>query len=126
MPDTNTTPTADTITALTDTGELRVLRTAATARLAALLADQHGTTPAPGRRARIDSSVSPLVLANLTGTIEDEPSSKPGFCYLLLDESSTEALRRDHRAGRRRPAAATKRQRLHIPTDCLMLADHDS
>ncbi|MEU7031595.1 hypothetical protein AB0A60_33470 [Streptomyces sp. NPDC046275] len=126
MSDTITVLTADTLAALTDAAELRALRDAVTARLAAVLNDQHGAAPAPGRRVRVDSSVTPLVLANLTGTIEEEPSSKPGFAHMLLDESSTQALRRDHRAGRRRPPATTTRARLLIPTACLLLADHDS
>ncbi|MGW3390518.1 hypothetical protein [Streptomyces cinereoruber] len=80
----------------------------------------------PGRRVRVNSRIRPLVLANLTGTIEDKPSSKPDFTWVMLDESSTQALRQDHRAGSRRPSDTTTRVRLHIPTACLMSAENDS
>ncbi|MFD4243654.1 hypothetical protein ACFWP3_18960 [Streptomyces sp. NPDC058525] len=82
-------------------------------------------TITPGGRARIISNITPLVLANLTGTIEDT-ANKPGRCTLYLDASSTEALRRDHRAGHRRPADNTRRARVTVPTACLIPADNDN
>ncbi|WP_330342640.1 hypothetical protein [Streptomyces sp. NBC_00557] len=129
---TPTTPAADTITALTDPAELRTLRTLVTDRLATVLTHTHGDEITPGRRVRL-IRISPVCMANLTGTVQPHATGKKttGRADVLLDESSTEALRRDHRVENTRratrPADDVKRHLLpSIPLDCMILADHDS
>lgn len=133
MPDTITTPTADTVNAITDLDELRTLLAAVTARLATLLDTAHGQEIVPGRRVRIAINITPICVAHLTGTTQ--PSStgheKAGRIDVLLDETSTEAMRRDHRVLATRrvtgPDENTKRHLLRqMPTGSLLLADHDS
>ncbi|MET8816390.1 hypothetical protein ABZW47_30870 [Streptomyces sp. NPDC004549] len=85
----------------------------------------------PGRRVRL-VSISPVCLNGLTGTTQINPSSRATTRLdVLLDESSTEFLRRDHRVGNTRkvkvPGPDVTRQLLNgIPTDCMFYAENDS
>ncbi|MEU9593486.1 hypothetical protein AB0D84_27700 [Streptomyces sp. NPDC048193] len=86
----------------------------------------------PGRRIRL-IRITPVCLTNLTGTTQALPDgsrSKTRF-DVLLDESSTQALRQDHRVDNTtridRPAPNIERFLLHgIPTICMLLAENDS
>jgi hypothetical protein len=115
----------DTITALTDPNDLRTLRTELNQHLAELLTAAHGENIVIGRRVRVTSDVTPLLLVNLTGDVVDGPNPKKSHRYVLLDESATKVLRGDHRAGKNRPPAATTRARIRVAVDCLVLADND-
>lgn len=85
----------------------------------------------PGRRVRL-VSISPVCLNGLTGTTQANPASRATTRLdVLLDESSTEFLRRDHRVGSTRrvtvPAPDVPRQLLTgIPTSCMFYAENDS
>ncbi|MEU9420971.1 hypothetical protein [Streptomyces sp. NPDC048272] len=87
-------------------------------------------TITPGNRVRL-ISITPVYLANLTGTTQATTGRSKARLDVLLDESSTEALRRDHRVDNtnrvKRPAPDMRRKLLHgIPTDCMILAENDS
>ncbi|MFF1680735.1 hypothetical protein ACFVYG_32445 [Streptomyces sp. NPDC058256] len=133
MSETSTIPTTDTVNALTDPDELRALRTAVNARLAALLDDAHGQAIVPGRRVRVAINITPICVAHLTGTTQPSATGheKNGRIDVLLDESSTEAMRRDHRVHATRRVTApdqntTRHLLTQLPTGSLMLADHDN
>ncbi|MGX1886790.1 hypothetical protein [Streptomyces sp. NPDC055287] len=86
----------------------------------------------PGRRVRL-IHIKPVCLANLTGTTMPLPAGSRSTTRLdvLLDESSTEALRQDYRVDNtnkvKRPGPDVKRFRLHgIPTGSMILAENDS
>ncbi|MEU6104505.1 hypothetical protein [Streptomyces flaveolus] len=90
------------------------------------------TNITPGRRIRL-IRITPVCLTNLTGTTQALPGrsrSKTRF-DVLLDESSTQALRQDRRVDNTnrvdRPAPGIERFLLHgIPTACMLLAENDS
>jgi len=116
--------------AITNPAALRALRADVSCRLAALY--ENGTDITPGRRIRL-VGITPVVLINLTGHVQAEATGnkKTDRLDVLLDESSTEALRRDHRVDNTRratrPADTTVRQLLtSIPVGCMILADGDS
>ncbi|WP_031102300.1 hypothetical protein [Streptomyces sp. NRRL S-1896] len=85
----------------------------------------------PGRRVRL-VRISPACLNGLTGTTQTDPDSRATTRLdVLLDESSTEFLRRDHRVGNTRkvnvPAPDVTRHLLPgIPTACMFYAENDS
>ncbi|MFF7858737.1 hypothetical protein [Streptomyces sp. NPDC007904] len=85
----------------------------------------------PGRRVRL-VNIGPVCLNGLTGTTQANPASRATTRLdVLLDESSTEFLRRDHRVHNTRkikvPAPDVTRQLLHgIPTACMFYAENDS
>lgn len=96
------------------------------------------TTPAPlpeditpGRRVRL-VNISPVCLNGLTGITQANPTSRATTRLdVLLDESSTEYLRRDHRVGNTRkvkvPAPDVTRHLLPgIPMGCMFRAENDS
>ncbi|MGW2863396.1 hypothetical protein [Streptomyces sp. NPDC001205] len=77
----------------------------------------------PGRRARI-TAIRPVFLAGLTGTVQ-EPNRGATRWQFLLDEDSTNALRRDPRATFTVPDD-TARFRIPgkgIPAGCIELLD---
>lgn len=83
-----------------------------------------------GRRVRL-IGISPACLKNLTGTTLPSTGHSTSHRDVLLDESSTEALRRDDRADNTRritrPAPDVKRHLLRdIPTAYMLTADNDS
>ncbi|MFJ5635248.1 hypothetical protein ACIQF5_21755 [Streptomyces goshikiensis] len=87
-------------------------------------------TITPGCRVRL-VSITPVCLVNLTGTTQATTSRSKTRLDVLLDESSTEARRRDHRVDSTnkvsRPAPDEQRTLLRdIPTGCMLLADNDS
>ncbi|MFI6278042.1 hypothetical protein [Streptomyces sp. NPDC050988] len=84
----------------------------------------------PGRRVRL-VNISPASLNGLTGTTQTNPSSRVTRLDVLLDESSTDFLRRDHRARASSkitvPAPDVTRELLtRIPNDCMFYAENDS
>ncbi|MFJ5951412.1 hypothetical protein [Streptomyces noursei] len=85
----------------------------------------------PGRRVRI-FNISPACLNGLTGITQANPTSRATTRLdVLLDESSTELLRRDTRVGKTRktkvPGPDVTRQLLNgIPTACMFYAENDS
>lgn len=85
----------------------------------------------PGRRVRL-VSITPACLNGLTGTTQANPASRATTRLdVLLDESSTEFLRRDHRVRNTRmvevPGPDVTRQLLNrIPTACMFYAENDS
>ncbi|MFJ5635249.1 hypothetical protein ACIQF5_21760 [Streptomyces goshikiensis] len=84
----------------------------------------------PGQRVRL-IGISPACLKNLTGTTQATTGRSTARLDVLLDESSTEALRRDDRVDNTRkvtrPSPHAKRHLLHgIPTAYLLTADNDS
>ncbi|MFE1781577.1 hypothetical protein ACFW9F_03035 [Streptomyces sp. NPDC059506] len=84
----------------------------------------------PGRRVRL-VNISPAPLNGLTGTTQTNPNPRVTRLDVLLDESSTEFLRRDHRVGNTRkikaPTPDVIRQLLtRIPNDCMFYAENDS
>jgi len=86
----------------------------------------------PDRRVRL-IGISPACLINLTGTTQPLPPHSRSTTRLnvLLDESSTEALRQDGRVDNtkriKRPGPDVSRLLLDaVPTVCMMLAENDS
>ncbi|MEU6293061.1 hypothetical protein K388_07334 [Streptomyces sp. KhCrAH-43] len=85
----------------------------------------------PGRRVRL-VGISPACLNGLTGTTQANPASRATTRLdVLLDESSTEFLRRDHRVHNTRkvkvPAPDVTQQLLTgVPTDCMFYAENDN
>ncbi|WP_331732987.1 hypothetical protein OG613_49055 (plasmid) [Streptomyces sp. NBC_00015] len=84
----------------------------------------------PGRRVRL-VNISPASLNGLTGTTQTNPNTRATRLDVLLDESSTEFLRRDHRVGNTRkvkvPAPDVTRKLLtRVPNDCMFYAENDS
>ncbi|MFJ6650782.1 hypothetical protein ACIQPS_34720 [Streptomyces sp. NPDC091290] len=85
----------------------------------------------PGRRVRL-VSISPACLNGLTGITQADPASRATTRLdVLLDESSTEFLRRDHRVHNTRkvkvPGPDVTRQLLRgIPTGGMFYAENDS
>ncbi|KNE81393.1 hypothetical protein AB0B04_18830 [Streptomyces xinghaiensis] len=84
----------------------------------------------PGRRVRL-VNISPASLNGLTGTTQTNSNPRVTRLDVLLDESSTDFLRRDHRVGNTRkikvPAPDVTRQLLtRIPNDCMFYAESDS
>ncbi|MGW3932954.1 hypothetical protein ACWECC_33405 [Streptomyces microflavus] len=85
----------------------------------------------PGRRVRL-VGISPVCLNGLTGTTQANPASRATTRLdVLLDESSTEFLRRDHRVNNTRKVKApgpdvTRHVLPGVPTDCMFYAENDS
>ncbi|MFF9607864.1 hypothetical protein ACF1GY_37375 [Streptomyces sp. NPDC014684] len=84
----------------------------------------------PGRRVRL-VNIKPASLNGLIGTTQRNPSSRVTRLDVLLDESSTEFLRRDLRVGNTRnikaPAADVTRKLLpRVPNECMFYAENDS
>ncbi|MCQ1582740.1 hypothetical protein [Streptomyces parvus] len=84
----------------------------------------------PGRRVRL-VNISPTSLNGLTGTTQTNPNPRVTRLDVLLDESSTDFLRRDHRARAssklKVPAPDVTRKLLtRIPNDCMFYAENDS
>ncbi|MFF9158357.1 hypothetical protein ACF1AB_39725 [Streptomyces sp. NPDC014846] len=84
----------------------------------------------PGRRVRL-VNISPASLNGLTGTTQVNANGRVTRLDVLLDESSTEFLRRDHRVGNTRkvkaPAADVARKLVpRVPNDCMFYAESDS
>lgn len=125
-----TSPTRTALDVFTEPYELHGLREEITERLAVALNTQHGDRIAVGRRIRL-IDMSPVCLTNLTGTAQPPTATPKAARFdVLLDPSSTEALRRDHRVDHTsrvdRPAADTTRHRLRsIPAEHMILADND-
>ncbi|MFG2767814.1 hypothetical protein [Streptomyces rubiginosohelvolus] len=85
----------------------------------------------PGRRVRLVNIKSPASWNGLTGTTQTNPSPRVTRLDVLLDESSTEFLRRDFRAHDNRrvtvPGPDTTRIVVpRIPNDCMFYAENDS
>lgn len=83
----------------------------------------------PGRRIRV-VNIKPASLNGLTGTTQTNPNPRVTRLDVLLDESSTEFLRRDLRVANTRikaPAPDVTRHLLtRIPNDCMFYAENDS
>ena len=84
----------------------------------------------PGRRVRL-VNIKPASFNGLTGTTQTNPNPRVTRLDVLLDESSTELLRRDHRARAsstiKVPAPDVTRQLLtRIPNVCMFYAENDS
>jgi hypothetical protein len=84
----------------------------------------------PGRRVRL-VNISPASWNGLTGTTQTNPNSRVTRLDVLLDESSTEFLRRDYRAhGSSRVKVpgpdVTRHVISRIPNDCMFYAENDS
>ncbi|MGW3335758.1 hypothetical protein ACWDF9_35070 [Streptomyces rubiginosohelvolus] len=85
----------------------------------------------PGRRVRLVNIKSPASWNGLTGTTQTNPNPRVTRLDVLLDESSTEFLRRDYRAHDNRrvkvPAPDITRKLLtRIPNVCMFYAENDS
>ncbi|MGW9033229.1 hypothetical protein ACWGQ5_56985 [Streptomyces sp. NPDC055722] len=118
--------------AVTTPDELRALRGDISERLAVALNEEHGDAIVPGRRVRLVRN-TPVCMVNLTGIVQaDATGKKKKDRYdVLLDESSTEALRNDPRVDNtrraERPEPGVLRQLVpSIPIECMILADRDS
>ncbi|MFF3959678.1 hypothetical protein ACFYY1_41890 [Streptomyces sp. NPDC001890] len=84
----------------------------------------------PGRRVRL-VNISPASWNGLTGTTQTNPNNRVTRLDVLLDESSTEFLRRDYRAHGssmvKVPAPDTTRHVIpRIPNGCMFYAENDS
>ncbi|MEU1596669.1 hypothetical protein ABZ468_28415 [Streptomyces sp. NPDC005708] len=117
---------------ITEPDELRALRADVSERLAVALNERHGDAIVPGRRVRL-VRITPVCMVNLTGIVQADATGKrkTNRYDVLLDESSTQALRQDprvdntHRATR--PEPGVLRQLVtSVPTKCMILADRDS
>ncbi|WP_406469829.1 hypothetical protein [Streptomyces sp. NBC_01615] len=111
------------ISELPDVVSVAVLQEAATARLLQLNADQRPVIT-PGRTGRISTGITPACLRLLTGTVQQPNRTGTRFDF-LLDEASTERLRRDPNNGSRfRIATDETRYRLQkVPASCIELTD---
>jgi hypothetical protein len=133
MPQPSNPPAAAALEAVTDPDELRTLRDTLTRRIADDLERQHGDQIVPGRRVRIGTNITPKLLAYLTGTTQASApgTANPNRIDVLLDESSTRALRDDYRVQTTRRVAApgpnvTRYLLPRLPVGSLTPADHDS
>ncbi|WP_405416416.1 hypothetical protein [Streptomyces rubiginosohelvolus] len=84
----------------------------------------------PGRRVRL-VNLTPVSWNGLTGITQTNPNSRVTRLDVLLDESSTEFLRRDVRAqdNRRVTVPGPDVTRIvvpRIPNDCMFYAENDS
>jgi hypothetical protein len=106
-----------------DVVSVAVIQEAATDRLLQLDADQRPVIT-PGRTGRITATIRPACLRLLTGTVQQPNRTGTRFDF-LLDEASTERLRRDPNNGTRfRIAKDEKRYRLaKVPASCIELTD---
>ncbi|MGW2937670.1 hypothetical protein ACWDA7_39000 [Streptomyces sp. NPDC001156] len=118
--------------AVTTPDELRALRGDISERLAVALNEEHGDAIVPGRRVRL-VRITPVCMVNLTGIVQAGATGKKkkDRYDVLLDESSTEALRNDPRVDNTRratrPEPGVLRQLLpFVPIECMILADRDS
>lgn len=110
------------ISELPDVVSVAALQEAATNRLIQLDADKRPVI-APGRTGRIGTTITPACLRLLTGTVQQPNRTGSRFDF-LLDEASTERLRRDPSNTRFRFADDEKRYRLaKVPAACIELTD---
>ncbi|MFF3256996.1 hypothetical protein ACFYWP_39850 [Actinacidiphila glaucinigra] len=122
----------------TDVAGLRALRSAIGTRLATIHREAGidttlpGVGITPGCRVRL-TRISPVAAMNLTGTVQEAATGKKTYNRydILLDESSTIALRADHRVENSRKISkpqddAVRHLMPSVPIDCMLLADGDS
>ncbi|WP_309051720.1 hypothetical protein [Streptomyces sp.] len=110
------------ISELPDVVSVAALQEAATNRLIQLDAAKRPVIT-PGRTARIGTTITPACLRLLTGTVQQPNRTRSRFDF-LLDEASTERLRRDPSNTRFRVADGEKRYRLaKVPAACIELTD---
>ncbi|MEU5894486.1 hypothetical protein ABZ835_48155 [Streptomyces sp. NPDC047461] len=107
---------------LTDVGTVAALQEAAAARLVELDAAKRPVIT-PGRIGRITTTITPACLRRLTGTVGDLNRTGSRFDF-LLDEDSTDQLRRDPHNTRFTVPEGEKRFRLRkFPAPCIELTD---
>ncbi|MER6851563.1 hypothetical protein AB0A81_27405 [Streptomyces flaveolus] len=110
------------ISELPDVVSVAALQEATTNRLIQLDAAKRPVIT-PGRTARIGTTITPACLRLLTGTVQQPNRTRSRFDF-LLDEASTERLRRDPGNTRFRVADGEKRYRLaKVPAACIELTD---
>ncbi|GHE34817.1 hypothetical protein [Streptomyces capitiformicae] len=107
---------------LSEVGQLAAVQEAAAQRLIQMDAAKRPDI-APGRIGRITTTITPACLRLLTGTVQQRNRTGSRFDF-LLDEASTERLRRDPSNTRFRIAEDEKRYRIpKIPAACIELTD---
>ncbi|WP_043687457.1 hypothetical protein [Streptomyces xylophagus] len=106
---------------LSETGALIALQEAAAARLVELDAAK-GPVILPGRTGRIDTTITPACLRRLTGTVGAPNKTGSRFDF-VLDEDSTEQLRRDPRNRFTIPEDQQRYRVPRVPAACIELTD---
>ncbi|WP_326757330.1 hypothetical protein OHB35_53245 [Streptomyces phaeochromogenes] len=108
------------ISELPDVVSVAAIQETATARLVQLDADQRPVI-IPGRTGRIDSTITRACLRLLTGTVQ-QPNRTGSRFDILLDEASTDRLRRDPSNTRYRiPEGEARFLLAKIPAECIEL-----
>ncbi|MEU6653391.1 hypothetical protein ABZ904_29140 [Streptomyces sp. NPDC046900] len=107
---------------VSEVGALVAIQEAAAARLVELDAASRPVI-SPGRIGRINTTIRPACLRHLTGTV-GQPNRTGGRFDFVLDENSTEQLRRDPQNTRFTVSQGEKRYRIpKIPASCNELTD---
>ncbi|WP_369383296.1 hypothetical protein [Streptomyces sp. cg36] len=110
------------VAALDDVNALTAVQETAAARLVELDAAQRPVI-LPGRTARIDTTIRPACLRRLTGTV-GQPNSTGSRFDFVLDEDSTEQLRRDPNNTRFTVREDQTRYRISkVPAACIELTN---
>ncbi|MGW7719810.1 hypothetical protein ACWGKK_36705 [Streptomyces chartreusis] len=107
---------------LSEVGALVAVQEAAAARLIELDAAQRPVIT-PGRIGRINTSIRPACLRRLTGTVGQRNRTGTRFDF-VLDEDSTEQLRRDpHNTQFTIPQDVKRFRIVKVPAACIELTD---
>lgn len=107
---------------LSEVGALVAVQEAAAARLVELDAAKRPEI-FPGRIGRINTTITPACLRRLTGTV-GKPNKTGSRFDFVLDEDSTEQLRRDPHNTRFTVPEDEKRYRIpKVPASCIQLTD---